>query len=138
MDAREERILNSIVERLEKSNMSKTQHAVHTGLDFISTTPGLLKEWFCVVCGTQAKEERNVVGPASWAGAMAKVHTLHDIFTCPHSQEDWHRQMRALRQEQKKTASHCLRSILEEEIAEIWQRKEPTLKNWEEESYGDS
>jgi hypothetical protein len=62
------------------------------GYDLFLTDPGSVKEMYCHVCHNQCKVTRNVYGPTSFVAAMAKKYRYHDVFECPHRDEEWHEQ----------------------------------------------
>ena len=81
---------------------------------------------FCGVCGEEMDVKRNVNGPRGSVQAMSGGKSPHDVFTCPHREEQWHEQVVALRKEAKKTPSAKLEKLLLEEAEEILQSKECT------------
>lgn len=74
---------------------------------------------YCGVCSEKMNERRGCYGPTSSAMAMNKMNENYDLFLCPSHDEDWHRQVVALRKEIKQTASAKIAIMLELEIAEI-------------------
>lgn len=80
----------------------------------------------CGVCGAVMNEERNVNGPRGWAQAMGGGKSLHDVFECPHRQEQWHRQVIALRREAKNSVSKKIADLLLQEAEEVLSSKEAT------------
>jgi hypothetical protein len=70
--------------------------------------------------------QRGVEGATSWAEATGGGKHVHDSFACVHAGEVWHRQARALRQEQEKTVSAAIKGILEAEISQILDARKPT------------
>lgn len=62
----------------------------HPGADIIFTAPGTHERHDCLVCGSPMRVERSVTGPTSFATALAGKKTVHDRFTCPYVQEEWH------------------------------------------------
>ncbi len=52
--------------------------------------PGTVKKVKCGVCGMNMDVERNVLGPTSFAGAMAGAKHRHDSFRCPFVETSWH------------------------------------------------
>lgn len=61
--------------------------------------PGKVKKIKCGVCGTQMNVERNVLGPTSWASAMAGFKYRHDRFWCPFVSQNWHQGITDLKSE---------------------------------------
>jgi hypothetical protein len=106
--------------------------SLHKGWDAFTAAVGLVASCKCRVCGEDCTVERNVRGPTSWTDAMAgNVNVRHDTFICPNYTKDWHQQMRALKQEQEKTRSSNIRSLLEQEIALIFATK-TTTNGWKD------
>jgi len=104
--------------------------SLHRGWECFSTDPGVLEKCACRVCGEDCEVKRNVNGPTSWAESVGGMKHLHDFFVCKHVQEDWHIQIRSLKQEQENTKSSAIKEILEAEIAQIYVTKKPT-EGWE-------
>lgn len=61
----------------------------HAGYDVIVTRAGVTPV-ACRVCGSAMDVQRNAVGPTGFASAIGKINTVHDRWTCPHSDEEWH------------------------------------------------
>jgi len=80
----------------------------------------------CGVCGATMIEERNVNGPRSWAQAMGGGKSPHDVFECPHQEEQWHKQVVGLRREAGNSISKKLADIMLEEAEEILSSKKAT------------
>lgn len=93
--------------------------------------PGVVPEGeyvCCGVCATKMTEKRGCCGPRSFVMSISKQSEHYDSFVCPHSEDDWHRQIVALRGEVESTASDKLATMLELEIAEILYTKTATKK----------
>jgi hypothetical protein len=77
----------------------------------------------CGVCGSEMEVTRNCTGPRSFVEAMLKDPDVsrvpHDVFCCPHSREDWHKQVVAILRQAKETPSSRLESLLRTEAEEI-------------------
>jgi hypothetical protein len=69
---------------------------------------------------------RDCYGPTSYVMAVGHSKRQHDFFTCPHRGKAWHKQVVALREEQRRTASVKVVAILEEEVVQILEQKEQT------------
>jgi hypothetical protein len=80
--------------------------------DVFIREPGAEASINCRVCGTECNVMRDVLGPTSWAGAMAGRKALHDLFFCPWSGESWHKQAISLMQEMEETSSPWLRDLI--------------------------
>lgn len=82
----------------------------------------------CGVCRTQMTERRDVEGYRGFVSAMANVKSRYDSFDCPHCNEDWHKQVIALREAASKTPSPTLAHILLKDTQEILQNRVCTKK----------
>ena len=89
------------------------------GWETWDTEPGIIETWRCRVCDEDTHVTRNLNGPTSLAESLAGMKHLHDRFTCPHVDKDWHEQVLHLKKEQEKTKSPSLKKILEEDIRKI-------------------
>ncbi len=81
-----------------------------------SRQPGEVDEINCEVCGSACDVKRDVSGPTSWAGSMAGSKKLHDLFTCPYNDEQWHWETLAMVQELRDTSSPSLRKLIQKDI----------------------
>ena len=59
--------------------------------------PGIVKTVDCGVCNIQINVERNILGPTSFAEAMAGRSRRYDRFTCIHVKENWHKRIYRLK-----------------------------------------
>jgi hypothetical protein len=89
----------------------------------------------CGVCGDAMECVRNSRGPRGWAQAVAMhmrgetdTGTPHDIFSCPNSETDWHKQVIALRREGMRSPSKVLEGMLRDEARTILERRQCTKK----------
>lgn len=114
----------------------KTKH-FHAGWDHFSPDPGDEKQMFCRVCNAEMDVKRNVKGATGWAEAMSIAHGkgkghLHDSFSCPLAQKDWHNQARILKERIEGESSRAIAKLLTEELDEVLKTKKPTRKRpWE-------
>ena len=92
---------------------------MHKGYDYFIPNSDTVSEMECKVCGTVCDVERGVVGPRSYAAAMAKAYVKHDSFTCPHSEEDWHEKALALLQDIEECNSPSIKKIMEDDLKEM-------------------
>jgi len=90
-----------------------------SGIDYFAYEPGIMKEAYCNLCDAKMNVERNVDGPTSSVEAMSGGKHLHDLFTCPNTEEEWHEHAIELMDEMGETASKRIKKILQEEIDEI-------------------
>jgi len=86
----------------------------------------------CGVCKTVMDKIRDCHGPRSYAEAMAKrsTYSSYDEWTCPNTEEDWHKQVIALYKEADATASKVIKSFLEIEAVMVLNSKSPTLEKY--------
>lgn len=98
----------------------------YNGIDLFRPDPGVMESCKCKACGSDMNVKRNIPSACSWAGAMAGLNRKHDLFTCPESDKNWHKQVVSLIIEQQQTKSSKLTKILQEEIDEILLNKKPT------------
>lgn len=89
---------------------------VYKGYNSFTTSPDSVDEMICKVCGSVCDVERGVIGPTSWAGAMAKCKTPHDSFSCPYNDEEWHSEILGIVMELDNTCSPSLRKIIQKDI----------------------
>jgi hypothetical protein len=90
----------------------------------IHPSAGYHKEFYCPVCNSKCKVERNVNGPTSFATAMLGKMSLHDHFFCPYNQTEWHAKAEELYYERLKFKSEKLKAIIQEEIDELLLQKD--------------
>jgi hypothetical protein len=92
------------------------------GYDIFFTEPGAAQEMFCSICHSRCEVRRNVSGPTDFGSAMAKKNKPHDVFTCPHTNEEWHEQAQrlvlAIEEMPSKTVAGLMQKDLEELLAE--------------------
>ncbi len=74
--------------------------------------PGTVKAARCGICGSLMNVKRNVLGPTGWAESMAHQGHLHDSFTCPNLNKDWHEKIVNLKSEARSTACDKIKKIL--------------------------
>jgi ribosomal protein S10 len=77
---------------------------------------GEVNEVLCEVCETVCEVQRSQSGPTGFASAMARQKVVHDYFTCPHNDEQWHWEALAMVQELEDTSSPTLRAIIKQDI----------------------
>jgi hypothetical protein len=73
----------------------------------------------CAVCGIECLVRRNVDGPTGFVMAMAKQTRLHDVFTCPHRDEKWHKQAARLYQAIQDTPSPRLAALIRLDLEDV-------------------
>ena len=100
-----------------------------TGLDSFFLTPGAEDVPPCGVCGGALQVTRGLVGPTSWAAAIAakqgsdevkaRVKIPHDQALCPDAGEGWHVHARRLVREAADTASPSVRALILGDLAAV-------------------
>jgi len=63
---------------------------LHVGYEVFHPKPGQFETLSCRVCNTEMDVRRDCYGPTGFAEAMSGGGHLHDSFTCPHAEKDWH------------------------------------------------
>ena len=89
-------------------------------------SPSEFKELLCDFCGSIMNVTRDVNGPTSWGGAMAKISHLHDSFVCPHIDDMWHLQAEKLHELAKETPSKVIEQLLLDEAKDIISKRKHT------------
>lgn len=103
--------------------MADTEGYIHRGgYTCFTPDPGKWKTAKCKVCGSECDVKRNVLGPRSWVGAMAKIETLHDLFTCPHTGEKWHIQAYELLISIENNPSERYKEMVQSELDELLEK----------------
>jgi hypothetical protein len=98
----------------------------HAGWDAFSPKPGEVEKMHCMVCNAEMRVVRNVNGPTSSVEGMAGRKHMHDAFYCNHAEEDWHCQVRILKQRIEKETSNKIAELLTEEMDQVLQTKKTT------------
>lgn len=93
------------------------------GYDFFTSGPDVIDKIECKVCGENCDVKRGVRGPTSYASAMAKNNPLHDSFSCPYSDIDWHEQALGIVREIEDCHSPSLKNIMEKDLKMIIKKK---------------
>jgi hypothetical protein len=119
----------SKVKKVESSVISLSK-SYSSGWDSFSPDPGKTDHMQCNVCLAEMDVQRNVIGPTSWAGAMARSNRRHDRFTCPHTGKGWHNQALEIRKSAKDTPSKIVFEALTQEADDICRLKKPTLERF--------
>jgi len=89
------------------------------GYDTFYTEPGEYDAMYCNVCGADCSAKRNVSNPTGYMEAMARSEHLHDLFVCPHRDEEWHARALRLVKEIENTESETLRKILRQDLMNL-------------------
>lgn len=92
---------------------------INKGYNSFSTELNAVDEMKCKVCDCLCDVNRGVVGPTSFAMAMAKSKTPHDSFTCPYSDDDWHILALNMSLERDESYSPALKRIIQSDIDSI-------------------
>ncbi|MCC7449377.1 MAG: hypothetical protein IT324_18305 [Anaerolineae bacterium] len=89
------------------------------GYDLFITDPNAESEMYCRVCQTRCAVQRNVYGPTSWGASMAHIARYHDVFECPHAEEDWHIQALKLVDQITNTPSKRLADLMRQDLQDL-------------------
>jgi hypothetical protein len=96
------------------------------GYDYFITDVNKHQEMHCKVCDALMEVERNVEASKGFVAAVSGTTKPHDIFTCPISGEDWHKQVMQLMIEKGNTSSATISNLLQDEIDMINVTKKKT------------
>jgi hypothetical protein len=99
------------------------------GYDCFISAPNGTVEMICKVCEEICDVERNVYDFVSWSGAMAHIKERHDLFSCPHGDEGWHKYALELMQDIEKCHSQTIKIIMQKDLNEILINKEIPSEN---------
>ncbi|MCY7333731.1 MAG: hypothetical protein LH649_14000 [Pseudanabaena sp. CAN_BIN31] len=89
------------------------------GYDFFITKPNANETFDCNVCSTECDVKRNVDGFSGFIAAMARLSEIHDEFTCPNVNQEWHEQAVRLLMEIEKTPSKRIAALLKLDLEEL-------------------
>jgi len=103
---------------------------LHSGWDSFTPAPGTVDKMQCRICGEDLEVRRNCNGPTGYAESLAGMKHLHDHFYCKHSEEDWHKNAYALKQQQENSASTAVKEIIEAELVQVIVNRKPS-EGWE-------
>lgn len=95
--------------------------------DRYTPDPGKCESKNCGVCNSEMTVERNVEGPRSLAAAMSRNWRVHDIFSCPHAEEAWHKQSKKLQEGAYWCPSKVLADMLIVESDQILESRTATI-----------
>jgi len=96
--------------------------------DRATPRPGERESIDCGVCGDAMEVRRDMHGPTGMAEAMGGGGHPHDSFRCPNIDEDWHVQVKRIREAAERTPSKRTEQALLEEAAEIAASRRATKK----------
>jgi hypothetical protein len=96
------------------------------GYDSFITDVNKHQEMHCKVCGMLMEVNRNMAAIKGFVAAMSGTTKPYDIFNCPISDEDWHKQIIKLMIEQQQTSSATIANLLQAEIDMIKVTKKRT------------
>ena len=89
------------------------------GINIRLTDPNAMERVSCTACSMDMEVKRGVIGPTSWAGALARKEREHDYWACPNNELDWHDQIVGLIQEKQGTISRTLKALIQIDIDAI-------------------
>ena len=115
---------------MKKEEKKEPTKHFHAGWDHFTPEPGKEKEMFCRVCKEKMDVKRNVNGPTGWTEATGGRKHVHDTFSCPFAQEDWHNQARVLLERIQKETSRTIAKMLKKEVKQVLKERKTTLKRY--------
>ena len=89
-----------------------------SGTQYLHAKPREKDELNCPVCGTKCNVTRNRFGPTCFTEAAGGLGHLHDRFTCPRRDEDWHHNARQLIDQKRDCTSRRVRELIELDLHE--------------------
>ena len=96
------------------------------GWDFFTPDLGTVESMKCKVCKTKMDVKKNVDTATSYVERLSGISREVDIFTCPHSEENWHQQAMALRKFVSDTPSATLAMLVQRELDNVLKNKKST------------
>ena len=100
-----------------------------SGWDIFTPAPGTQQSMRCRVCKTEMNVQRDQVVSKNYVETELGGHKC-DIFTCPHSDDAWHRQALALHQWIQDTPSATLAILVQRELNNILKNKKSTKEQF--------
>jgi len=97
-------------------------------IDIFTPDAGLFENCNCGICGSVMNVKRNLNGATSYIEAMAKTKHLHDYFSCPNREKDWHIQAKRILEVAQQTPSKITEDALIKEANDIVFHREATKK----------
>ena len=94
-----------------------------SGTQYLHAKPGERDELNCPVCGTKCDVKRNCFGPTCFAESIGGLGHLHDRFTCPHWDEDWHNYASQLIAQKRDCGSRRVRELIDLDLQETLERR---------------
>lgn len=89
-----------------------------SGTHYLHAKPGERDELNCPVCGTKCDINRNCNGPTCFAESVGGQGHLHDRFTCPHQDQDWHHYASLLITQKQDCPSRRVRALIDLDLQE--------------------
>tara|TARA_R110002049_G_scaffold231771_1_gene404283 strand:+ start:1416 stop:1718 length:303 start_codon:yes stop_codon:yes gene_type:complete len=93
------------------------------GTQYLYAKPGERDELNCPICGTKCDVKRNCFGPTCFADSVGGLGHLHDHFTCPHQDQDWHHYASQLITEKQDCASRRVRELIDLDLQETLEKR---------------
>ena len=94
----------------------------HHGLDYFTSSPGVVDQKHCLVCGSACLVQRDVRGPTGFAMALAKRQSRYDAFACVHADQSWHRESTRLVLARNQTPSKSVAALVQADLDELLQK----------------
>lgn len=98
----------------------------HMGIDYFTPSAGVREEIHCKACGEPLSVKRNVKRTRGKYGFEIKPPRMIDVFSCENTDQRWHRQVIDLKKYLSRIPSRKISDIIEQEIEEILENREPT------------
>lgn len=89
------------------------------GVDTFFPAPSTKKTMRCLACGSECVVKRNVYGATGFAEGVSGGGHLHDLFSCPHVDKEWHDKAVDLHEAIEEMPSESVAALMKKDLAKL-------------------